>query len=101
MANKKDSSDDLDKLKEFGKKIMNNQIKNSIVGAIKEKINEFKKQVAKSIAFIVFMIFGICIVFVGLSEYLASVFPILSQGIGYILFGLILIIIALVIKISK
>lgn len=95
MAEKKEG---FEKFKEYAGKFLDKQFKATIIGTVKEKINEFKKAVMKTIAFIIFMVFGISIIFVGVSEYLASVFPILSHGISYILFGMIFIIVALILK---
>ena|SRR3989344_4094891 len=89
------------KVKQLAKKVMEDELKLSVLGMIREKFLEFKRSFIKSVAAIIFLAFGISMVFIGLSQYLAYVFPVLSQGIGLVLFGLVLVIVSLIIWIRK
>lgn len=85
------------KVRQFVKKAAEEEFKHSFAGMIREKLLDLRRAFLRTVAGVIFLAFGISLVFIGLAQYLAYIFPVLSEGIGIILFGLILIIISLLI----
>ncbi len=77
------------------------KFKNSLIEIIRTEVKEVRKTIVKSIAFGILLFSGIVMLIVGLAEILARIFPLLSGGYSYFIFGVILVLVAFLIKIWK
>lgn len=91
----------VDFIKEEARQFFAKEFKDSLIDVVRREIRELKIAIIKSIAFGIFLFAGIVMIIVGLAELLAKLYPALSGGLNYMIFGIVFIIVALVIYYKK
>jgi uncharacterized protein with PQ loop repeat len=82
-------------LKEEAKIFLAREFKDSLIDVIRREIKEIKTAIIKAVAFGIFLFSGIVMIIIGVAELLANFFPVLSGGYNYLIFGAVLVIVAL------
>ncbi|MBN2052933.1 hypothetical protein JW756_05490 [Candidatus Woesearchaeota archaeon] len=94
-------------LKEIGKFILGegiNKLQSKVdetVKKVEQRIEIITKKVIKTSILFLMMLIGVIFMLVGLAQYLNAVVPRLAQGLGTILVGAILIVLALFVRVMK
>jgi hypothetical protein len=90
-----------DAIKDFGKLFLATEFRDNVISLVRMEIKELKHAIIKSVAFGIFLFSGIAMAMIGLAQYLAAVFPALANGLSYMIFGVLLVIVALVVRATE